>query len=189
MEIFTMTKRHSIIFSLILLMSLSVSCLFQTAIAEQEKPTFPKTYEISDADAERYGDIMKKAIDTIPPLLRNLYPTIEEKAERWAKNPIIKESHGGFVDGLPTEKDITKEAALYLAYAAMDDKYGYTDDVLCLFYPDFTFHVANEEDPIWVIELFSFNEEVNNEFGNYHIWIHARTGVVESCFGPEDALG
>jgi hypothetical protein len=184
-----MAKRHSIVISIMLLTSLTIPCLFQTAVAAQEKPAFPKTYEISDSDTERYREIMRKAIDTAPPLVHIVQPTIEEKADRWAKNPITKESYGGFVDGLPTEKDITQEEALFLAYAAMVDKYGYSDDVLCLFYPDFTFHVANEEDPIWVIELFSFNEEVNNEFGNYHIWIHARTGIVESCYGPEDAKG
>jgi hypothetical protein len=184
-----MAKKQNIVISLIMLMSLTISCLFQTAVAAQEKPAFPKTYEISDSDVERYSEIMEKAINTAPPLVHILHPTIEEKAEMWAENHITGKSYGGFVDGLPTEKDITKEEALFLAYAAMVDKYGYSDDVLCLFYPDFTFHVANEEDPIWVVELFSFNEEVNNEFGAYYIWIHARTGIVESCHGPEDAKG
>lgn len=184
-----MAKKSNLLITLMLLTLLSMSCFFQAAIASEEKPSFPKIYEISEPDAERYSEIMKKALDAAPLLVHNLHPTIEEKAEMWAKNHKAGESYGGFVDGLPTEKDITQEEALYLAYAAMEDKYGYSEDVLCLFYPDFTFHVANEEDPIWAIELFSFNEEVNNEFGNYHIWIHARTGIVENCRGPEDAQG
>ena len=72
-----MEKRHSIVISLMLLTSLTISYLFQTAVAAQEKPTFPKTYEIADSDVERYSEIMEKAINTAPPLVHILHPTIE----------------------------------------------------------------------------------------------------------------
>lgn len=119
---------------------LIVLALTATALSFAEgNALFPKTYELSPSDIERYQNIMQAIVGKEPSWLRHGALSLEEKAQFDLETFGEDREEGIFYNTLPTEADIPKEQALFLAYAAMEDKYGYNDDVLCLFYPDYYF--------------------------------------------------
>jgi hypothetical protein len=154
----------------------------QGVVAEQA-PIFPKTYEISEEDAERYQMILERAIEnTTWTRLR----TIEQKAALWIENYSDCENYDGIVDGLPSDDVITEEHAVFLVYAALEEKYGFDENILCFFHPDMTYDIMVEDMPVWRIDLLPYDLE---EYSNYLIVIEAKTGIVLHCIGPDNALG
>ncbi len=166
-----------------------VICSVCGALAD-EATAFPKEYVISEADENRYREVWESATENAPFWIISRHPSVEEKHELWLDfSKIVSDTYSGRVDGLPTASDISEECALFLGYAAMEDKYGYDGSVLCLFYPDLSFDVSHENRKKWVVALIPFDESVYSAYGQFYIDIDAQTGEVLSCVGPDDAVG
>ena len=157
------------------------------AIGEQT-PVFPKTYEISKEDMERYQNIREYAIENaLSSWSYRFILSVEEKAALWVQsNGSDFQCRVGIVDGLPTEDAISEEWAVYLAYAALEEKYGFDENILCFFHLNMIYDISIVDSPIWKVELIPYDLE---EYGCYNIDIEAMTSIVLNCRGPEDAVG
>lgn len=148
---------------------------------------FPKTYDISETDAERYQRIRQNAIKNIPIWITKLFPTLEEKAAQWNEiKETISDKYYGIMNGLPTDDVISEEWAVFLGYAALEERYGYDEDILCVYYPDMTYDVGMADKPAWKIRFVPYGLD---RYGSYYIDIEAKTGVVLKFRAPEDPRG
>ncbi|MDL2319064.1 4Fe-4S dicluster domain-containing protein [Eubacteriales bacterium OttesenSCG-928-A19] len=153
----TIYKKYSKKVLWIIIILLAGGCIGQSASAI-EAPMFPKTYEISDADVLRYEEILRSALDSAPPSMAILHSSVEEKAALWEEyEKTLSEDYDGDAYGLPSGDALTEEQAIFLAYAAVEDKYGFDEDVLYLFYPDLTYEISNVDVPIWRVALVAYN--------------------------------
>ena len=160
------------------------------AIYTGTQSIFPKTYELSEADAERYRKIWQNANKDAHAFLAEwFFLTLEEKVAQWIENYKDYENYDGIVDGLPSDDVISDEQAVFLAYTALRDKYGYDENVLRFFYPRLTYDIFVKDAPLWKIELCPFNDDIFYGYGHFYIDIDAKTGIVLNCRGPEDAIG
>jgi hypothetical protein len=169
------------------IMLLLILTIGQSAIAEQA-PVFPKAYELSDADVERYRSIRQRAIDNAP-LSWNwgVIQLMQEAAwENDRNEPVSSNEYDGTIDQSSVDDLISEEIAVFLAYAALEDKYGFDENILCFFYPLVIFEMGTVATPLWKVDLLTFDPE---EYLDYRMEIDAKTGVVLSCHGPEDAVG
>jgi len=176
--------------SIAICMSIILSVLLvigHEAIGEQT-PVFPKTYEISKEDMERYQNIREYAIENaLSSWSYRFILSVEEKAALWVQsNGGDFQCRVGIVDGLPTEDAISEEWAVYLAYAALEEKYGFDENILCFFHLNMIYDISIVDSPIWKVELIPYDLE---EYGCYNIDIEAMTSIVLNCRGPEDAVG
>jgi hypothetical protein len=155
---------------------------------EFETPSiFPKTYDISEADAERYQQIRKNAIKNIPKWIPKLFHTLEEKAAQWNEiKETISDEYYGIMNGLPSDAVISEEWAVFLGYAALEERYGYDEDILSVYYPYMTYDIGMADTPVWKIRFVPYG---SGRYGSYYVDIEAKTGVVLKFRAPEDPRG
>jgi len=151
-------------------------------------PTLPKIYNVSEDDAERYKGILQRARDNKPLWITRLFPTLEEKAAEWSaiKESLGDEEYYGIKHGLPVGNVVSEEHAVFLAYSALEDRFGYDDTTMSVYYPDMTYDITEEDAPVWRIRLVPYGQK---RYGSYRVNIDARNGAVLSLRAPEDPRG
>ena len=148
---------------------------------------FPKAYKISDTDAKRYQRIRQSAIANIPTWIPRLFPTLEEKVAQWTK--FRATTPGKYYDaicGFPSEHVISEEWAVFLGYAALEERYGYDEEVLSVYYPDMIYDIKVADKPVWIIRFVPY---ALGRYGSYYVEIEAKTGIIINFRAPEDPKG
>ena len=90
---------------------------------------------------------------------------------------------------VPDENAISKEAAVYTAYAAMERLFGYTGDVLARFYPVCFFNVKNPDSPVWQIVFEPVDIQILQQYYGFSVIIQADDGLVLKISDSSDAVG
>ncbi|MCB8814039.1 hypothetical protein [Desulfosporosinus shakirovi] len=94
-----------------------------------------------------------------------------------------------FVDGTPSENDMTEEVAVKIAKSAVVEKYALTDETLSGFSIDSAFNVVNPDQPEWSITLYPTNQDDYSEIGTYHITVKSPSGEIVKILWAADAVG
>lgn len=169
---------------------LSMTLMLITTMNAYASKGYPVEYTLTESEIVRFAALLEAANEN-PPL--SIGVTNLTFIQRANETQIWKIQNPGKTPdtsyGLPTAQDISYEIAVYYAYKAVEEKSGYGDDILALFYPYPYLDVTDADNPFWYVEMLPMKEGVFDEFGMFFVKILARTGVVESCIGVEDAVG
>ena len=89
----------------------------------------------------------------------------------------------------PYENAISKEVAIYTAYAAMEGLFGYTEDILTRFYPICYFNVKKPDTPTWQVEFKLVDIQTLQQYYVFCVNIQACDGLVLKIYDSSDAVG
>lgn len=93
------------------------------------------------------------------------------------------------VVGLPYDQSIPQQQVLCIAYRALQEQYGLSDEQLTMILPFWTFAVPNSDDPIWVVILKEY--DFSDSFNWYSfVYVYAHDGSIWGVRGTdEEAVG
>lgn len=91
--------------------------------------------------------------------------------------------------GLPDDQSISQQQALYIAYRALQEQYGLSDEQLTMILPFWTFAVPDPDNPIWVVILKEY--DFSDSFNWYSfVYVYAHDGSIWGVRGTdEEAVG
>ena len=93
------------------------------------------------------------------------------------------------VVGLPDDQAISQQQVLYIAYRALQEQYGLSDEQLNMLLPSWAFLVSDPDNPMWFIILKDY--DFYDKF-NWHsfLYVYAYDGSIWGVRGTdEEAVG
>lgn len=107
---------------------------------------------------------------------------LEAQGQSRIANPV-------FVEGTPSENDLTEEQAISIAEAAIVEKFALTDETLSRFLIHAAFNVVNPDSPSWSITYYPTDQNDFSEIGNYHVVLESPSGKIVKILSAADGVG
>lgn len=159
------------------------------AMAESDF-SFPATFVLTEQDITQLTEVAQHAFENQP---KNIGVTSLTYMQRVTEMQMWMAQNPGktpdTIYALPGPEEMSHDTAVLYAYKAVKAKTDYDKDILELFYPYLYLDATDADNPVWVAEMMPNGEGVFETYGMFHIRIQAKTGVIESCYGVEDAAG
>lgn len=193
-----MKKVFCILMAALLLMT-SVSSAFANPLFDKHWNQGEYVIELTDEEIEKYEKIFQTALEKSEGTL-----TKEEfDASSYEKEYQYYLEHEPYystveyddigmykpVVGLPDDQAISQQQVLYIAYCALQEQYGLSDEQLTMLLPFFAFLVSDPNNPMWFITLKDYNYYDNFNWHSF-FYIDANDGSIWGIRGTdEEAVG
>lgn len=142
--------------------------IFRTALEKSEGTTTKAIF-----DASSYEKDYQYYLEHGP------YPTVEYDDIGMYKSVV----------GLPDDQSIPQQQVLYIAYRALQEQYGLSDEQLTMLLPFFAFLVSDPNNPMWFITLKDYDYYDNFNWHSF-FYIDAHDGSIWGIRGTdEEAVG
>ena len=142
--------------------------IFQTALEKSEGTTTKAIF-----DASSYEKEYQYYLEPGP------YPTVEYDDIGMYKSVV----------GLPDDQSIPQQQVLYIAYRALQEQYGLSDEHLTMLLPFWGFVVSDPNNPMWFITLKDYDYYDNFNWHSF-FYIDAHDGRIWGIRGTdEEAVG
>lgn len=142
--------------------------IFQTALEKSEGTSTKAIFDVSSYEKE-YQYYLE----------HGPYPTVQFDDIGMYKSVV----------GLPDDRSISQQQVLYIAYRALQEQYGLSDEQLTMLLPFWGFVVSDPNNPMWFITLKDYDFYDNFNWYSF-LYIYANDGSIWGIRGTdEEAVG
>ena len=192
-----MKKVFCILMAALLLMT-SASSAFAGSLG----PLFDKHWsqgeyviELTDEEIEKYEKIFRTALEksegTTTKAIFDASSYEKEYQYYLEHGPYLTVEYDDIgmyksVVGIPDDQSIPQQQVLYIAYRALQEQYGLSDEQLTMLLPFWTFVVSDPNNPMWVIILKEYDFSDNFNWDSF-LYVYAHDGSIRGIFGTDEA--
>ena len=190
-----MKKVFCILMAALLLMT-SVSSAFANPLFDKHWNQGEYVIELTDEEIEKYEKIFQTALEKSEGTTTKAIfdaSSYEKEYQYYLEHgpyPTVEYDDIGMyksVVGLPDDQSIPQQQVLYIAYRALQEQYGLSDEHLTMLLPFWGFVVSDPNNPMWFITLKDYDY-----YDNWHsfFYIDAHDGSIWGIRGTdEEAVG
>lgn len=191
-------KKIFITITAILLLATNITCALSKTMFDRYWKPGEYTVELSNDEISIYSSIFESALKKSEGTsIRKTYDnsSYQDKYENYLS--MIKDDplpefdfddvgHYGYVVGIPNEKSISQEQALFIAYHALQEQYDITNEDLTHYLPFFTYCTYDAENPTWAVSFMCY--DASTEIG-LDVYVYAYDNCVQGTSKTSTSYG